>query len=309
MTHSLPRILYMLMPLALALLTACSPLTVINAITPAQGYTVSKNIGYGTAERQKLDVYIPSGAQKARPVVIFFYGGRWSSGSKDDYLFAAQALTKRGLVVVLPDYRLYPQVKSPAFVEDGAQAVVWVRNNIIQHGGNPEQIFVMGHSAGAHIAAMLALDQRFLQNVGGSTDWLAGMIGLAGPYDFLPLTDDDLKDIFGPPERYAQSQPITFVDGNEPPLLLMHGLDDKVVWLRNTRNLAARVREKGGQVETIFYDDLGHLSLLGTLSSTLNFKAPVVDDVTAFINKNNDAAQSRTLKASKSDQFANRTSQ
>jgi acetyl esterase/lipase len=301
-TYTWPRlliILVVLIPLVLALLTACSSLTVINAITPSKGYTVSKNIGYGASERQQLDVYMPSNAHKARPVVVFFYGGRWSSGSKDDYLFVAQALTSRGFVVVMPDYRLYPQVKFPSFVEDGAQAVAWTRNNITLHGGNPEQIFIMGHSAGAHIAAMLALDKHFLQNVGGSTDWLAGMIGLAGPYDFLPLTDADLKDMFGPPERYAQSQPITFVDGSEPPLLLLHGFDDKIVWLRNTRNLSARVREKGGQVETIFYEDLGHFTLLGTLASTLKFKASVVDDVTAFINKNIGTVEGRTLTADK----------
>ncbi len=302
MMYVWPRVLgslLMFIPLMLGFLTGCSPLTVINTLTPSKGYAVTKDIGFGPSERQKLDVYTPRGSQNPAAVVIFFYGGRWTSGSKDDYKFVAQALTSRGFIVVLPNYRLYPQVKFPVFIEDGAQTIAWTRQNISQYGGNPGQIFLMGHSAGAHTAAMLAMDERYLEGVGGDTGWLAGMIGLAGPYDFLPFNAEDLKDIFGPPERFGQSQPINFVDGSEPPLLLQHGLDDKIVWLRNIRNLAARVREKGGEVTTLYYEGLGHLTILGTLSSVLNFKAPVLDDITAFINEHTGAVPSEIPGAGK----------
>lgn len=294
MNNRILRMLGMQLTTLLALV-GCTPLGVINALTPSDGYQVSKDIAYGGLARQKLDIYTPNTAQAGRPVVIFFYGGRWRSGSKDDYLFTAQALTSRGFVVVLPDYRLYPEVKFPTFAEDAAHAVAWTRQHINNYGGNPQQLFIMGHSAGAHIAAMLALDDRFLRAVDGSPDWLSGMIGLAGPYDFLPLDDDDLRDMFGPPERYALSQPINFAKGDAPPLLLLHGRDDAIVWLKNTLNLTAKMREKGGPVKTIIYDELGHLTILGALSSALGLKATVLDDVSTFIRERSSVTSSGTV--------------
>lgn len=283
MTKNIPYLLSAL--LALVSLAACSPLSTINALTPSDSYELTQDIAYGTLERQKLDVYVPSENGQGRPAVVFFYGGRWSFGSKDNYLFAAEALTSRGFAVVVPDYRVYPEVVFPAFVEDGAQAVAWAREHIEDYGGDPKHLFVMGHSAGAHIAALLALDERYLRAVGGSSEWLSGMIGLAGPYDFLPLTSEDLQAIFGPPARYPESQPINFVDGNVPPLLLLHGKFDATVAPKNTLSLTAKVRTQGGEVKAILYDTLNHTSLIGALSGTFRFLAPVLNDVTAFIRE------------------------
>jgi acetyl esterase/lipase len=271
-------------------LAGCGSLgfTLVNALAPESSFQVSRDLAYGAYERQRLDVYTPTPAQEARPVVVFFYGGRWSGGSKQDYLFVAEALAAKGMVVVVPDYRVYPQVRFPAFVEDAAEAVAWVHRHVAEYGGDPQDLFVMGHSAGAHIAALLALDERYLKAVGGSPAWLDGMIGLAGPYDFLPLTADDLKAIFGPPAKYPVSQPINFVDDQHPPLLLLHGGDDSTVKPANTTSLAEKVREEGGSVRTVIYDKLSHVSLVGALSRPFRFLAPVLEEVVGFVRRHSD---------------------
>lgn len=266
------------------LLGACSGQYLLNRITPDPGeqYRIDYDQTYDPATGQQLDVYVPRGVSKA-PVVVFFYGGRWSSGEKTDFKFVGQALASRGFVAMLANYRLYPDVRFPAFVEDGARAVKWARANAKRYGGDPAQLFVMGHSSGAHIAAMLAMNGEYLKAVGGSRAWLRGMIGLAGPYDFMPITAPDLRDIFGPVDRFAQSQPIFFVDGKNPPLLLMHGEDDETVWVKNTRNLAASVKRAGGPVDTIIYPSLSHGMMLGSLGSFLRGRADTLDQIEAFI--------------------------
>lgn len=264
------------------LLGGCSGQQLLNGLTPTNGYSRSTNIVYAPAQNLKLDVYTPYGSQNA-PVVVFFYGGRWSEGSKDLYEFVGAALAKQGFVAVLPDYRLYPQVKFPAFVEDSAQAVRWAHENAARYGGDVGRLFVMGHSAGAYNAAMLATDESYLSAAGGSRIWLSGMIGLAGPYDFLPVTDPDLKDMFGPPERYADTQPINHVDGRNPPLLLLHGENDESVWPKNTRNFAAKVRAAGGWVETVIYPKMSHGWIVATLSQPLQGQSDVMSYVKDFV--------------------------
>ncbi len=265
-----------------ALISSCSGQKLLNTLTVGNGYTRASNIVYDDATALKTDIYTPKGAANA-PVVVFFFGGRWSEGNKDLYEFAGAALAKQGFVAVVPDYRLYPAVKFPAFVEDAAKAVRWARDNANRYGGDANRLFVMGHSAGAHLAALLATDESFLKAVGGSRQWLKGMIGLAGPYDFLPFTDDDIKDMFGPPERYQITQPINHIDGRNPPMLLMHGEDDVSVFPRNTRNLANKIRAAGGPVETVFYPKLSHSWIVATLSTTLQKQSDVMPYTKDFV--------------------------
>lgn len=241
------------------------------------------DIDYGSEERQQLDLYHAGDSTIARPVVVFLHGGAWMQGSKDQYLFVGEALVSKGFVAVIPNYRLFPDVKFPTFVEDSALALKWVYNNIQRFGGDPNDVYIMGHSAGAHIAALLALDERYLRSVGGNKRWLKGMIGLAGPYDWLPYFSERDKQIFGPPSQYPASQPINFVDGDEPRLLLMYGNKDKTVKIRNIDNLAAAIRSKQGKVKTIFYPRLGHIGIVGALSIPLRSRASVLEDVAAFI--------------------------
>lgn len=269
---------------AMTLLTACSGPQLLNTFTPSNGYNLASNLPYDSNNGLTLDVYTPDRAQNA-PVVVFFFGGRWSEGDKLQYKFVGQALASRGIVAVIPNYRLYPAVRFPAFVEDGATALKWARANIGAYGGDANKLFVMGHSAGAQIASMLALNESYLKQVGGSRSWLKGMIGLAGPYNFLPIQDPELRDIFGPPEKFEQSQPIFFVDGQNPPLLLLHGEDDKTVWVTNTRSLAKAVADAGGPVETVIYPKMSHTWIIGSLGSVVRSSSDVTNHIDDFVRR------------------------
>jgi acetyl esterase/lipase len=268
-----------------ASLAACSTVGVLNTIEPKFGVVTTRDIVYQAGDRGGLDVYRPRGANGSTPVVVFFYGGGWDSGRKSDYSFIGDALASKGFVTVIPDYRIYPQVRWPAFLEDNANAVRWARDHAAEFGGDPGKLFLAGHSAGAYNAVMLSLDRRWLAAVGMDPRRdLRGTVGLAGPYDFLPLHTQELKAIFGPPQTLPQTQPITYVDGHEPPLFLATDADDKVVDPGNTTRLAEKVRAVGGSVETKIYPGLSHALLLGAVAAPLRFLAPVLKDMTAFIN-------------------------
>ncbi|MGQ0697340.1 MAG: alpha/beta hydrolase [Panacagrimonas sp.] len=273
----------LLAPLVLlGALTGCSGQKMLNTLTPSRGYDLASNLVYDQNRTLRLDIYTPRGVKNA-PVVVFFYGGRWSEGSKDNYKFVGEALASRGFVAVLPDYRLYPAVRFPEFVHDAANSVAWVHSHVNTYGGDPEKIFVMGHSSGAHIAAMLVLKQEFMANAGGSRTWLRGMIGLAGPYDFLPITDPQLRDVFAPPEKFELSQPILFTEGDNPPMLLMHGEDDEIVWVKNTRNLAEAVKKAGGPIETVIYPKMSHSFILSSLAKPLRGQTDVIQHLSEFV--------------------------
>ncbi len=269
---------------ALLFLAGCSGQQLLNDLTPDDTYDFASNIAFDDASTLKLDVYSPPGAKNA-PVVIFIFGGRWEAGSKDQYKFVGQALAAKGFVAVLPDYRLYPQVKFPGFLIDNAKAVRWAHMNAARYGGDPNKIVVMGHSAGAYNAAMLAMNPDYLKKAGGDRAWLRGMIGLSGPYDFLPITDPDLRDLFGPPEDYDQTQPVLYADGRNPPMLLMHGEDDETVYAKNTRTLAARIQKAGGPVETVIYPEMSHSWIVATLATRLQTRTDVMMYVNEFIKR------------------------
>lgn len=275
---------------ALLMLAGCTGQKVLNTLTPSRGYQLATNLVYDPARNLRLDVYSPKDISNA-PVVVFFFGGRWSFGSKDEYKFVGEALASRGFVAVLPNYRLYPEVRFPAFVEDAAKSVVWVHDNIGTYGGGKDKIFVMGHSAGAHLAAMLAVKKDFLDRAGGSRDWLRGMIGLAGPYDFLPIEDPELRDVFAPPEKFEQSQPILYTEGDNPPMLLLHGEDDETVWVKNTRNFAAAITKAGGPVETVIYPKMSHHMIVASLAKPLRGQTDVIDHVSQFVTRWADVRQ------------------
>lgn len=282
--HRLPWLL------ALCLAGGCTGTQLLNSITPSGGHRFAPNIPYDAEHRLTLDLYTPPSARGA-PVVVFFYGGRWTSGAAADFRFVGQALASNGFVAVIPEYRHYPAVRFPAFVQDGARAVRWVQQQIARYGGDPQRIFLMGHSSGAHIAALLALDPAYLKEAGVDRASLRGMIGLAGPYDFLPLTAPDLRDMFGPPEHYELSQPVTFADGTNPPLLLLHGADDETVSVRNTRSLAAAVTRARGPVEIVIYPEMSHAWIIATLAGPLRAQSNVLERVVEFVNRQSGAPQ------------------
>lgn len=267
-----------------ACLSACSAIKVLNVLTPSSTFTKTSSIAYGPDPRQQLDIYRPVTALPNSPVVVFFYGGSWNSGSKDDYGFVGEALASRGIVVVIADYRLYPQVRYPAFLQDGAQAVAWTHQYIAEYGADPKQLYLMGHSSGAYNASMLALDARWLNEVKLSPSMLKGWIGLAGPYDFLPIENRDVRPVFFFPESPPDSQPINHISHDAPPSLLIASVSDTLVNpTRNTGGLAKKLLEAGVPVETFYFTRTGHATLVASIAKPLRWLAPVLDRVTAFI--------------------------
>jgi acetyl esterase/lipase len=258
-------------------------LDLINKSIGLAGVAVTREIAYGDHPRQKLDLYVPKRQTMALPVITFFYGGSWQGGDRADYLFMAALLCRQGFIVAVPDYRVYPEVKFPDFVQDCAAATAWVFANAATHGGNPAEIFLMGHSAGAYNAVMLGVAAKYLAAAGVSQSNLAGVIGLSGPYDFLPLKDPIIKVIFSPPDDIRDTQPITYAAADAPPLFLLHGGADITVLPRNLTALAARIRAAGGVVETKIYPGLGHIGIILAVLPYLSFRAPVLKDVLAFI--------------------------
>lgn len=265
-------------------LGACSPLTLLNAVTPSSSYDKSADIAYGDDPRQRLDVYRPRNAGAAAPVVVFFYGGTWQSGKRADYAFVGSALAARGIVTVIADYRLYPQVRYPSFIEDSAAAVAWTNRQIARFGGDARHIFVMGHSSGAYNAAMVALDKRWLAQSGLSPSIVRGWIGLAGPYDFLPIENPDVKPVFHFPDTPADSQPINFALAGSPPALLIAASDDKLVSpQRNTGGMAVKLKAAGVPVTELYFPKPSHTTLITTLVWPFQHLAPVLDEVDRFV--------------------------
>ena len=266
----------------LCLLAACSPLGALNALVPERAFIRHAGIAYGEGDRGRLDVYVPrTRAGGALPVVVFFYGGAWQAGRREDHLFVAEALSSRGFVVVIPDYRLFPEVRYPAFVEDGARAVAWTAANIARYRGDARSIVLMGHSAGAHIAAMLAYNPRFLD--GAARSCVKAVVGLAGPYDFTPDEPPIVALLSGEgdPDR---AMPARFVRGGEPPTLLVTGDGDTRVNPGNTDRLAQRLREVGSPVEVKIYPGMSHAGALVRLAAPFRDDA-MLDDITGFIRK------------------------
>lgn len=262
---------------------ACSPVSVLNALAPRDGVRETSGLAYAAGDRHGIDVYAPLGAEDA-PVVVFLYGGSWDSGDRGLYRFVGASLATAGVVCMVPDYRVWPEVGFPGFLHDAAQAVAWARRNAAAHGGAADRLVLMGHSAGAHIATMLALDDDYLAAEGlRPAEAVRGVVGLAGPYDFLPLRSPTLQAIFGPESAWPASQPVNHVAPGAPPMLLATGDADAVVLPRNTESLAARLRAADNRVRAVTYPGIGHREIIGAFAAGLRFLAPVRQDVLHFV--------------------------
>jgi acetyl esterase/lipase len=237
-----------------------------------------------------LDVYQPRPSEAAPPprdgypVVVFFYGGTWRGGERREYRFIGEALASHGIVVIVADYRLYPQVRYPDFLTDCARAVAWAQREAPRYGGDAKRLYLMGYSSGAYNAAMLALDARWLTAAGLAPSALAGWIGIAGPYDFLPMTNVGAQPVFNHPDYPAGSQPIDYVARTAPRTFLgAPAKDDIVEPERNTRQLADKLRAAGVAVTLRMYRRASHYSLLGAFARPLRTLEPVLEDVVAFV--------------------------
>lgn len=277
-------------------LAACSPLGALNALSPGSALRASAGVPYGPDARHKLDIYTPEKATASAPVVVFFMGGNWVKGERADYAFVGRALAARGYVVVIPDYRLYPEVRYPDFLDDSAQAVAWTAREIARFGGDPKRLYVMGHSAGAYNASMVALDPSYLARYNMRASALRGWIGLAGPYDFLPIVNPTTRPVFHFPDTPAASQPIRHVSPGSPPaLLIAANNDDLVNPRRNTGALASKLRANGVTVQEVYFDGVTHTTLVASLAAPLRTLAPTLDAIDTFIGS--DAGRGTTIKA------------
>ncbi len=272
---------FVLFMAGLLTLSGCTGVQILNNLAPTEAIRPVISREYDPDHHLALDIYQPTHAEQA-PVIIFFWGGRWEDGDKSLYRFVGAELASKGFVVVIPNYRLYPEVKFPAFLHDSARAVAWTHTHINHYGGSADKIVLMGHSAGAYNAAMLALNPEYLHAVGGNRRWIRGMIGLGGPYDFLPLVEPDLQAIFGPPSQYPLTQPIHWADGSNPPMLLIESRADTIVYPKNTRNLYAKIKAHGGPVEKYMVDNLSHQMLIGVVSNLLSDRADILNRIVQF---------------------------
>lgn len=257
----------------------------LNATDQHRDITQRADIVFDEANHLALDVYAPAQASHA-PVVVFFYGGTWVQGERAWYRFVGTALAAHGVVAVIPDYRKYPTVRLDGFMQDAARAVAWAHAHATELGGAPDDVFVMGHSAGGQIAALLATDPEWLNAHGLQPGDLAGMIGLAGCYDFVPVPRDDaiMLGVFGAtPAEQRRGQPVSYVRGAEPPMLLLQGTDDDDVEPSNAISLYRATQTAGEDSRLRTYPGVGHEALLFALSRPLRDKAPTLDDVIAFI--------------------------
>ncbi len=272
----------------IVLVSACTNLRALIANMPSYFDDVQYHIGipFHPDTELTMDIYQPSKKTErlkgGYPIIVFFYGGGWTEGSKDIYRFIGSRFARKGYLVIIPDYRKYPEVRFPVFVEDSALAIGKAVQIAENYGGNPESIFLMGHSAGAHTAVLLATDERFLQSLDMSTKRIKGVIGLAGPYHFTPKSDE-LKAIFGRPDNYQNMQISNFIDGQEPPLLLLEGEDDTDVKKSNVEKLSAKLSQHGVSYVSKIYPRVDHVGLIASLSWLLNAKAPIEQDILNFI--------------------------
>lgn len=281
--HTVPGIVIVLIGLIAMTLPGCSGLGVVNTLAPDGGVMQTAGLAYGDHPRQTLDLYRPADATGPVPTVLFFYGGSWKGGHKEDYAFAGRALARAGFLVAVADYRVYPEVQFPAFVGDGAKAVKWLNENAAEYGGETTAIHLVGHSAGAHIAAMIALDRSFLSAEGLPGDILGRWVGLAGPYAFHPSEIDYVSMVFDNLDNENAARPITFVDAAAPQALLLHGRADETVIPLHSERLAQALNDAGVAAAAHFYDGIGHAKLVLSLTDPFTGFAPAFTDTVRFL--------------------------
>jgi acetyl esterase/lipase len=266
------------------LLSACS--AGLDALVPRGTYRDGGSVAYGPLPRQQLDLYLPLQPRAGMPVVVFFYGGAWTRGDRGSYRFVGEALASQGIAAVIADYRLSPTVRWREILADCALATRWTVDHARAHGWDARQVFLMGHSAGAYNAAMLALDPRWLSAQGLQPRQLAGWIGIAGPYDFLPIGDADTRVAFDWPNTPRDSQPIHHASAQAPRSLLLAAANDRTVDpQRSTVALGERLRTAGVPVRVQLFDKVSHVTVLGALAKPLRGLAPVHEEVVRFVSR------------------------
>ncbi|MFC3301903.1 alpha/beta hydrolase [Parvularcula lutaonensis] len=262
-------------------LSACSGPAILNAVAPKLSgqWERQTDIAYGEIERQKLDVYMPT-SEGPHPVLVFIHGGSWEKGNKNDYPWLGRRFASEGYVTAVINYRLSPEFDYDDFMADVAKAVAYVHENASEWGGDPDRLFLAGHSAGAYNAVQVAVAPEFLEAEGTSPDIIDGVAGIAGPYSFLPLDSRVTKAAFGGADDLKATQPVNRLTPDAPPMILLHGKDDDVVSPKNSTELARMLEGLGVEARSVLYDDIDHIEII--VAVALTDRAPVVADMTGF---------------------------
>jgi len=275
-----------------SLISACSPLGIVNTVSNIYQVPEHHNIAYGELHRQALDLYLPpEKSGDTTQVILFFYGGSWNSGSRQEYRFVGRRLASEGYIVAVADYRLYPEVKYPDFLKDSAAAVNKVHqligSELLADYQPASRMTLMGHSAGAYNAAMLALDSRWLSAEGLDREQtINGWIGIAGPYDLYPITIEEVKPVFHHPDYPADSNPVDFIEhAVVPALILVPEEDDLVNPERNSRTLARLLQENNKPVDLTEISSTSHTTIIGTMSPVLFFKGSTLAPIQTFLDR------------------------
>ncbi|MDB5317886.1 MAG: alpha/beta hydrolase [Rhodospirillales bacterium] len=265
-------------------LGACRPLGVLDALTPVADGPRARNLAYAPGPRGQVDIYWPVSVEPGTPILVFFYGGNWRTGDRADYRFVGEAFAGRGYITAVPDYRVFPEGRFPAFVQDGAIAVAQIRALVAAQGPPADgPLILAGHSAGAHLAMLLALDPRWLTEAGAPRCAVSAALGIAGPYDFLPIEGADVREVFAGAADLRETQPITFASADDPPAVLLAGTADTVVRPGNSERLAQALRSAGGTAALRLYPGIGHSEIVAALASPLRGVAPVLVDSDALL--------------------------
>lgn len=264
-------------------ITGCNTLQAFNKLTPKdkESILLAKDLVYGTAALQKYDIYGPKEAHGKLPIIVFFYGGAWNSGNKDEYVWAGRSLAALGYIVALPNYRLVPEVHFPVFVEDCALAFKHIRANSDTYNGDKDKIILMGHSSGAYNASMLALDNHYL---GADHAAVKAFIGISGPYDFYPFDVRESIDAFSNWPHPNETQPVNFATKKDIKFLLLQSRSDIIVGSKNSINLELALKASGNEVELKFYENVTHQEMVASLSIPFRNKASVREDIEIYLN-------------------------
>jgi len=258
----------------------------LSAVFAHRSNSVERNIAYGNHPRQCFDIYRPKPEADETMVIIFLHGGGWDSGEKEMYGFVGASLATSGFTTIIPNYRLFPDVAYPELMTDAALAYSWAHQMFVGSGRSKSRLFVMGHSSGAHMGALLTYDAEYLTSIATDTHPPDGFIGLSGPYGFDPTTHKRSKDIFAKVQQAEKVQPIHQVRPGAPPALLMHGKKDKTVLMLNAIRMAEALNDVGSTAQAIEYANVGHTDLVLTLSKPFQHRAPVRDTITQFMRQN-----------------------
>jgi len=273
-----PALLFLL----LVWLTGCEPIHVINQLTPRDDFTLNRDLSYGPDPRHRLDLYVPTEPVNHRSVIVFVHGGRWDSGDKDQYLFVGQAFASLGYVTAIPNYRLFPQVQYPEFVDDIARAIASLKQHLAQQVcADGRAIILAGHSAGAHTASLIATDPRHLAKNRVEVEFKA-WIGIAGPYD-LPLEDPAVIGKFDDRIDDRETNAVALASAGTPPTLLIHGGKDVTVGIHHTESLRAKLDQQGVPHMVRIYPETNHTRVIAALASSLRFLNPIYQDVDGFL--------------------------